>query len=133
MLNLAYIAFSNLARFAPPTVGGGLQPPRGGPPPPHPPSEDFGPTVRGHRSLAIEGRRPQAAQDLGKFSAGSQQVLGTHGQKHAKILKKLSLRPSKIEAGRLENRVWSPPRYLFKDIDLKKANKELRENLGKTF
>ena len=80
-------------------VGGGLKPPGGGPPPPHPPSEDLGPTVRGHRSLAIEGRRPQAAQDLGKFWASSRQVLGIHGRTHAKILKRCIPEPPKSRPG----------------------------------
>ena len=58
--------------------------PQGGTTAAPPPLEDLGPTVRGHRSLAIEGRRSIAWQNLDK----SRQVLGKISAHKAKIIRK---------------------------------------------
>ena len=61
-----------------------------------------------------------------RLEADKFEDLGIHGQKHEKILKKLNLRPFKIELGAfkieaqgLQNRPRRPPRrHLFKNLNL---------------
>ena len=106
-------------------------PPGGGQPPRHPPSEDLSATVRGHRSPAIEGRRPMAwqnlgesRQDLGKILARSQQDFGvsTNPKGHntfsllpSENLEKILPEPFQIEAQDLQNRGRSLQEAIFKE------------------
>ena len=88
----------NLARFAPPSVGGGLKPPGGGAPPPT-------------HSWRICDRGLVLAGVLGVL--GNLGILGKNLENIAPERSQIGLGASKIEPRGLQNRAWSSPRHHF--------------------